>query len=138
MPAWPIRLWKSQSQLDTVRVSVLDQCEQMLADSPTAVTSSQLWRSFTQLLGEFHKLADHTGYSEPNPDAPLLERIRRIRAGAAEPEPILSEDAKRSRRLKEQLTRNQAKPAQTEVPSFYDDPMPALVTTGDQPETSQP
>ena len=30
----------NQSQLDTVRMSVLDQCEQMSADSPTAVTSS--------------------------------------------------------------------------------------------------
>ena len=88
-------------------------------------------------MDEFRKWADHTGSSESNPNAPLLERIRRIRAGAEEPELILSEDAKRSRRLKERLTRNQAKPAQTEVPSFYDDPMPALVTTGDQPETSQ-
>jgi hypothetical protein len=126
-----------QSQLDTVRVSVLERFEQMLVDSPTAVTSSQLWQAFTQLLGEFHKLADHTGYVDPDRNTKLSERIRLIRAGAARPEPALSEGEKRARRLKQQLTRKPAIPASTEARSLPDDSVPVPVTTVNQRETSQ-
>jgi hypothetical protein len=100
-----------QSQLDSVRTALLERFKHMLAELPTEAATPELWWSIGELEDELQKLADHTGYVRPDLNAPLLERIRLIPAGAAKPEPILTPNEQAMREAKERTAISSLRPA---------------------------